>query len=48
MEKGVRICSNLERTFPRVLNLAHKPISAALAHDQSDLFINVFLQILGV
>jgi hypothetical protein len=48
MEKGVRICSDLKRTFPRVLNLTHKPISATLTHDQSDLFVDIFLQLLGI
>ena len=48
MEKGVRICSDLKRTFPGVLNLTHKPISATLTHDQSDLFVDIFLQLLGI
>jgi hypothetical protein len=48
MENGVRIGSDLEGTFPGVLNLIHEPISAAFAHDQGDLFVDVFLQLLGV
>jgi hypothetical protein len=48
MEKGVRICSNLKRTFPGMLNLTHKPIPATLTHDQGDLFIDIFLQLLGI
>lgn len=48
MEKGVRIFSDPERTFPGVLNLIHKPVSTTLAYDQSDLLINIFLQLAGV
>jgi hypothetical protein len=48
MEQRVRICSNPKRAFPGVANLIHEPISAALAHYQSDLFIDIFFQFLGV
>ena len=48
MEKGVRVFSNPEGTFPGVPNLIHKPISATFAHDQSDLFVDIFLQLLGI
>jgi len=48
MEKRVRIGSNLKGTFPGVPDLTHEPISAAFTHDQGDLFIDIFLQLLGV
>ncbi len=33
MEKGVRVFSDLKRTFPGVLNLIYKPVAATLAYD---------------
>jgi hypothetical protein len=48
MEDGVWIFLNSERPFPRVLDLLHKSISTAFTNDQRDLFIDIFLQLLGV
>ena len=48
MKKRVRIGSDLEGSFPRVLNLIHKPVPAAFAHNQGDLFVDVFLQLFGI
>jgi len=48
MENGVRICSDSKRAFPRVPNLIHQAISAAFAHNQRDLFIDILLELLGV
>ena len=48
MDKGVRVFSNSKGAFPRIPNLIHKPISATLAHDQSDLLVDIFLKLLGI
>jgi len=48
MEDGVWVFLNSKGTFPGVPNLIHKPISTTLTNNQSDLFIDIFLQFLGI
>jgi hypothetical protein len=48
MKDRVWILPNLERAFPRMLNLLYKPISATFTNNQCDLFVDIFLQLLGV
>ncbi len=48
MEEGVRVFSNSEGTFPGMSNVIHKPIPAAFAGNQGDLFVDVFLQLIRI
>jgi hypothetical protein len=48
MGDPVRVFPDLERSFPRMLNLIDKPISATLTKKQGEFFINVLLQLLRI
>ncbi len=48
MEDGVRVFPNSKGTLPGVPNVIYKPISAAFTDKHRDLFIDVFLQLLGI
>lgn len=48
MEDGVRVFPNSKGTLPGVPNVINKPISATFTNDHRDLFIDSFLQLLGI
>jgi hypothetical protein len=48
MEDRVWVFSNPKGTFPGVPDVIHQSISATLANNHRDLFIDIFLQFLGI
>src|SRR4030042_5301446 len=47
MQDGFRIFPNSKRPFPRVLKVIDKPIPTTFTHNQRDLLVDIFFQLLG-
>jgi hypothetical protein len=48
MEDGVRVFPDSKGTLPGVPNVIYKPIPAAFTNNHRGLFVDVFLQLLGI